>query len=200
MGNKINLSKKAAIFCIGTTLILNPLQTLAENIDLNTAKENKTGLESSCKKAFHTSFFDVYLNENVDLGEINKRMAVGFKSDLPKIDNLEEMLGYKMDRLMQRVERILDTRKDELRINVTILDDRNAIGQLYEKITKEKNAPLAFYCEKDNTIYISQKEISQYIFAHELSHALLKNCYPTLSKEIAEILSIYVDKHLEDYP
>ena len=137
------------------------------------------------EKIFKTKYTRVYYTEEKDMDDFLWRLGGSrfeYSSDTSLASN-------RIDRIIERVESILDMRPKNFNIAI-YLDD----GPL----NPERRA---FYDHKTRAIYVSVENSSEGVFAHEIAHAILNQYFssPPPSK-IQEILAQYVDKYLwSDY-
>lgn len=103
--------------------------------------------------------------------------------------NDRRLASNRVDRIVERVEDILDMRPKGLKFNIYLHR-----GQMEE-------SKVAFYDYKTKAIHVSIDYISDGIIAHEIAHVVINKYFvsPPPSK-IQEILTQYVDKYLwSDY-
>lgn len=137
------------------------------------------------EKTFKTRYTTIHYNEDKDLSDLLWRLG-GIRIDFNRD---KEMASNRIDKIIERVETILDMRPKDLNIDIYL-----ARGEL-------KYNEVAYYRYKTNALYISVDKVTDGVFAHEITHAIINRYFtmPTPSK-IQEILSQYVDKYLwSDY-
>ena len=141
--------------------------------------------EAKQEKTFKTKYTTIYYNEDKDLSDFLWKLGgarIDFTGD-------REMASNRVDKVIERVETILDMRPKDLNINIYL-----ARGEL-------KYNEVAYYQYKTSALYISVDKVTDGVFAHEITHAIINSYFtmPTPSK-IQEILGQYVDKYLwSDY-
>jgi len=144
-----------------------------------------TPVEAEQEKIFKTKYTTIHYNDDKDLSDLLWKLGgarIDFTAD-------KEMASNRVDKIIERVETILDMRPKDLNINIYL-----ARGEL-------KYNDVAYYRYKTNALYISVDKVSDGVFAHEITHAIINSYFtmPTPSK-IQEILGQYVDKYLwSDY-
>ena len=90
-------------------------------------------------------------------------------------------------------------RPRKMRVKVKIFKDRAELNDEYYRIFGERGNLISFYAYKFNTIYTTEDDISDSVMAHEIGHAIVDHYFVVRPPEkIKEILSQYVDMHLED--
>jgi len=153
---------------------------------------------------FKSDYFDIYAMPNVDLEafykRINRRPFWGMSSNRPVIiSSAEEMIANRLDRLMERAERMLDVYPRPFRVNIRIFKDHDQLNSEYFKIFKTTADLRSFYIDKFKTIYLSEEDANDSIAAHEMSHAIVDHYFKIVPPEkIREMIASYVDLHLED--
>lgn len=143
-----------------------------------------TGFAES-SNIFKTKYTTIHYKEDKDLSDFLWRLG-GTRIDFARD---KDMASNRVDRIVERVETIIDMRPKDLNIDVYLQR-----GDL-------KYNEVAFYQYKTNAIYLSVDKTSDGVFAHEVSHAIVNRYFttPTPSK-IQEIITQYVDRYLwSDY-
>ena len=134
---------------------------------------------------FKTKYTTIYYKDEKDLSDFLWRLG-GTRIDFAGDKN---MASSRVDRIVERVETIIDMRPKDLNIDVYLQR-----GDL-------KYNEIAFYQYKTAAVYISVDKVSDGVFAHEITHAIVNRYFatPTPSK-IQEIITQYVDRYLwSDY-
>ena len=107
-------------------------------------------------------------------------------------------LSDKVDRLVEKVQLILDMRKP-IRINVRIHSNKKALHDTYFKLFRKRRKLRAWYIFERNTIYVNVKDLFSGMLAHEVAHAVIDNYMDARPpRATAEILARYVDGHLNE--
>ena len=143
-----------------------------------------TGFAES-SNTFNTKYTTIHYKDDADLSDFLWRLG-GTRIDFARD---KDMASNRVDRIVERVETIIDMRPKDLHIDVYLQR-----GDL-------KYNEIAFYQYKTAAVYLSVDKASDGVFAHEITHAIINSYFtmPTPSK-IQEILSQYVDKYLwSDY-
>lgn len=110
-----------------------------------------------------------------------------------------EKVAYAVDRLLKRVEEILDMHPRIARLKIKIFKDADGVNEEYRRIFGTKPDFKSFYIHKYGTIYISEEDISDSILAHEMGHAVVDHYFSAIPPErVRELLASYVDMHLEE--
>ena len=101
----------------------------------------------------------------------------------------KEMASNRVDKIIERVETILDMRPKNLNIDI------------YLKRGDLKYNEIAFYQYKTSAVYLSVDKTSDGVFAHEISHAIVNRYFATpIPSKMQEIITQYVDRYLwSDY-
>jgi hypothetical protein len=134
---------------------------------------------------FKTKYTTIYYKDEKDLSDFLWRLG-GTRIDFAGDKN---MASSRVDRIVERVETIIDMRPKDLNIDVYLQR-----GDL-------KYNEIAFYQYKTAAVYVSVDKVSDGVFAHEITHAIVNRYFatPTPSK-IQEIITQYVDRYLwSDY-
>lgn len=137
------------------------------------------------EQVFKTGYTNIHYNNDKDLSDFLWRLG-GTRID---IMSDRELASSRVDRIIDRVQAILDMRPKALKIDIYL-----SRGDL-------KYNKTAYYKYENKAIYISVDKMSDGVFAHEVSHAIINQYFtmPTPSK-LQEIITQYVDKYLwSDY-
>lgn len=155
---------------------------------------------------FSTKFCTVFYEKDVNLKTIARRVNLRFsdfyspRKFTKKTDfSIEEILSEKFDAIFYKVEDILDMYPSRIQVTLNIYKDENGLDNAYEEIFNESNKASSFYIYKTNTIYTTEKVISEGILAHEMAHCIIDHYFVILPpKKIQEILAAYADVHLKN--
>ncbi|MFH1996532.1 MAG: hypothetical protein ABIJ27_05990 [Candidatus Omnitrophota bacterium] len=136
------------------------------------------------RKVFKTAYSNIRYSDDRALSDFFWRIS-GKKLDIT-VDAYPAR--WAVDRIIDRVQSILDMHPDNFRIAI---DLRAA----------HTRGDIARYLPESNTIVAYADKISDGVFAHEVSHAVICGYFPEEPPEkIQEILAQYVDKYLwSDY-
>lgn len=140
---------------------------------------------SDTENTFKTKYTTIHYKDARDLDDFLWRLG-GVRID---ISNNRDMAVNRVDRIVERVEAIIDMRPKDLNIDVYLQR-----GDL-------KYNEVAFYQYKTNAIYISVDKASDGVFAHEVTHAIVNKYFMTpIPSKVQEIVTQYVDRYLwSDY-
>jgi len=141
---------------------------------------------SQPEKPFKTKYAVIYYDQDKDLDDFIWRLG-GQHMDFP-IDT--SLVSNRVDRVIDRVEAILDMRPHNFRVEVYL---RRGPLQGENKV--------AFYEHKTRAVYCSVDYASDGVVAHEIAHAVICQYFSIPPpKKMQEILTQYVDKYLwSDY-
>ena len=142
-------------------------------------------IEETPQKVFKTKHTSVHYSNDQDLDDFIWRLG-GQKME---ITNDPELASSRIDRLVNRVQMILDMWPENFQIDIQLHR-----GPL-------KNNKVAYYEYQTKTIHICVDYTSDGVIAHELAHANIDQYFPSSPpSKMQEILSQYVDSHLwSDY-
>jgi len=136
------------------------------------------------EKSFKTIYCVINYSDEKSLSDFFWRISgkrFDFTEDIYTASN-------RIDRLVDRVQAILDMHPENLRITIN----------LYPKY---KKGLIASYLSDSDSIRVFADKVTDGILAHEISHAVICNYFdPPPPYKMQEIIAQYVDKHLwEDY-
>ena len=138
---------------------------------------------TSChaEEIFQTKYTTVHYETAKDMTDFVWRLG-------GKRYNLAEetaLVSNRIDRIVERVKALLDMRPRNFHIDIYLRKG----GLEYGKI--------AHYEYGTKAIYVSVDDVSDGVFAHELSHAIIDQYFVNAPpSKVQEILAQYVDQHL----
>ncbi len=136
------------------------------------------------------------LNKAIDYGARNSLSSI-FSS--PKMRDVERELAKKVDLLFEKVQLILDMRKEMRKVRVRVYSNADQLHAVYKKIFKKKCAVRGWYLYEFNTVFLNVKDVHEGMLAHELGHAIIDHFLAVRPpRATAEILAKYVDMHLHE--
>ena len=163
-----------------------------------------TDLENGDWDTVQSDYFKIYYRPDANLKSLNRKLGRRmFYLSNPSIGKIavtqEDKMGERFDTLFRKVKELLGMRPRVKQIKVIILKDQRDLNRKYYDIFGETQNYKAFYVYKYNTIYASESSISDSVVAHEMGHAVVDHYFAVRPPEkIREMLSQYVDLHLED--
>lgn len=143
-----------------------------------------TGFAES-SNIFKTKYTSIHYKDDKDLSDFLWRLG-GTRIDFARD---KDMASNRVDSIVERVETIIDMRPKDLNIDIYLQR-----GDL-------KYNEVAFYQYKTNAVYLSVDKVSDGVFAHEISHAIVNRYFTTpIPSKMQEIITQYVDRYLwSDY-
>lgn len=148
----------------------------------------------------------LYFIGDIDYGLLDKNISIRL-IDIPKTERenlkeastIPERIAHKVDIILLKSEQILDMYPADFHVNVIFYENTAMLDKAYEEIMGERMHLYSFYVYEDNTIYTTQKRINENVLAHELGHALVNHYFVVRPPAtVRELLSQYIDYHLED--
>lgn len=128
-------------------------------------------------------------------GEWGLNRLFSSKDSTKKMANLIK----KVDALNVKVQQILDMRKRMKKVAINIYHNKKQLHAAYYKIYSSSCKVRAWYIYEYNTIYINADDVNEGLLAHEMAHHTIDNYLSVRPpRNAAEILAVYVDKHLYD--
>ncbi len=155
---------------------------------------------------FSSRFCSIFYEEGVSLDMVNRRINLRF-SDFysprryrEKVDfSTEDIIREKFDAIFGKVEDILDMYPGKIHVSINIYRDRDGLDMAYEEIFNEPNTACSFYIYKTNTIYTTERAVTEGILAHEMAHCIIDHYFVILPpRKVQEMLAVYADVHLKD--
>ena len=119
-------------------------------------------------------------------------------------NNLADDLSRKVDDLYERVQKILDMRKQTKKVAINIYSDKCQLLTTYKTMFDGHlstyntfSEPRAWYLYERNAIYVNVNDLREGMLAHEMAHSIVDHYLSVRPpRAAAEILARYVDSHL----
>jgi hypothetical protein len=135
----------------------------------------------AAEQTFKTKYTTIHYKDDKDLDDFLWRLG-GTRIDIIRE---RELASNRVDRIVERVEAIVDMRPKDLNIDVYLQR-----GDL-------KYNEIAYYGKKAGGVYISVDKASDGVFAHEITHAIVNKYFMSSApSKVQEIISQYVDRYL----
>ena len=113
-------------------------------------------------------------------------------------DENKKIATMKTDAIFERVQEILDMRKQFKKVIINLYIDKKAMETAYVMLYKQDCRFRAWYEYKTNTISLNIKDCHEGMLAHELAHSIIDHFLQIRPPaNTAEILARYVDTHLK---
>ncbi len=146
-----------------------------------------------------TFYAEIYYPADKALAEFTERTS--FNSPALGMSNprIETMAADNVDRIVFRVKTLLDMYPAELSFSIHIYETYSELSAVYRNIGMIGTPPVAFYSHGMAGIYLTTERLNAGILAHEIAHAVINAYFVTPPPaKMQEILSQYVDRHLND--
>lgn len=150
-------------------------------------------------------FCTIHFRYDVNVDAVNKKIDTykvdyGLTVKPPRLGNdTKDIVAYKFDLILLKVQELLDMRPKDLRLNAKIYREQNDLDKVYLEIFDEGNKFIAFYVFKLNTLFACEEKVSANVLAHEIAHCIIDHYFTvTPPKKIAEMIAQYADLHLRD--
>ena len=144
-------------------------------------------------------------NSTADMERFNRAIRFDGRSSLagifssPSTESVEQELIRKVDQLFEKVQQILDMRKEMRKVRIRVFSDSSQLHEACTKIFKTKCTVRGWYVYEFNTVFLNVADVHEGMLAHELGHAIIDHYFGARPpRATAEILAKYVDKHLFD--
>ncbi len=137
------------------------------------------------QKVFQTKYSIIHYSEDKDIDDFIWRLG----GQRLEFTNDPQMASYRIDRLVDRVQTVLDMWPKNFQITVYLHRGPLSANKV------------AYYEKNTKAIHVSVDYASDGVVAHEIAHASIEQ-YFSISppSKMQEILAQYVDKHLwNDY-
>jgi len=152
---------------------LDAFEAIQENEELENTEEFQ---------AFRTAYTTIFYTHEDDLQSFLWKITGDEEIDIYAYPGLAKS---RVDRIVEKVQSILDMYPDRFRLKVYVYQ------------TYDNRGPIAYYSHKTHSITTYADVVTDKVFAHEVAHAIIRSYFKILPpKHIREMLSQYVDQHL----
>lgn len=164
---------------------------------------NRAESEGTFKQGIFTFLIDPEVNINklsrkISLRKISLALPLKKESLPSSLSESHKDLFWKFYVIYMRVQNLMNMHPaKQAELTVRVYHDYKTIKEDLRRAL-HSDAP-AYYNHRKKTLYISSKNINEFILAHELAHVVLCNYFliePPAQAQ--EILAIYCDSHLKD--
>ncbi|MBA4373095.1 MAG: hypothetical protein C0402_09585 [Thermodesulfovibrio sp.] len=132
-------------------------------------------------------------NHAVSLGSLNHLLRSR------KSITADDEIKNKIDVLIERIQAVLDMRPRELKFKIVLLATDTDVQKIYRSKYNANADFIAFYSQRDKTIYLSVSDIRLGVLAHELAHMIIDHYFGVPPPvKIHEVLAQFVEEHLKD--
>lgn len=153
----------------------------------------------------NTRHATLVFNSIEDMSTFDKSIDFAAKNSLASLfsssdaQNVEGELVRKIDLLFEKVQAILDMRKEMKKVRVRVFSNSDQLHEAYEKIFKQKCSVRGWYLYEFDTVFLNVQDVHEGMLAHELGHAVIDHFFAVRPpRSTAEILAVYVDMHLNE--
>ena len=145
----------------------------------------------------------VWLQTSVDIRKINRKINTWRLKPEVKTKGIEieedDELAAKCDTVFRRAEEILDMYPPGIHTTLRIAKKRDDLKDIYAGLFGYGTEAVAFYVFEENTIYVSEKYISESVLVHEMAHCIIDHYFQVRPpRKIEELLAMHVDAHLRN--
>ncbi|MEW6614739.1 MAG: hypothetical protein AB1401_04675 [Thermodesulfobacteriota bacterium] len=161
-------------------------------------------------KTYKTSYSTIFYRTEEDLFKLDYKLDVnfidskyqGFFSHFlyrKRREFLYPRLKVKVDAILTRVQLLLDIYISDPHIDVYAYPDRKELDNAYYYLYGKRAPSIAYYEHETKSIYLSVKDVSEGVLAHEMAHYVISNYFViVLPLKTQDVLAQYVDQHLID--
>ena len=149
---------------------------------------------------------------DISIQEVNKKLKLKrslmyrYGSEAQGVGGAHGQLSLKLDAIHQRTAEILNMHPAPFDLTIVVYFQKEDFLNHYKSVYKRdfrnmqgKKDVLAYYRQKDETIYVYWYHLSASVLAHEMAHSIIVHYFKVLPPmNIQEILSTYVDEHFYD--
>lgn len=140
------------------------------------------------EELLHTFDNELYLGR--PLTRILRQMKALSKADEVK---------NKVDLVVEKVETVLDMFPPVIQFTLVLLPSRKDVQQVYKEKYGKRVDHIAYYSLSEKTIYISARDASLQVVAHEFGHMIVDQYFKVRPPyRIHEVLAQYAEKHVTE--
>jgi hypothetical protein len=204
-----NISQKTIILFLSAYPLIYPFPGIGQyNPQLREYPASEESLASQSGygawPSFESKYCTIYLEPGVDARRVQRRLNqrsfytyAAARPDRSASD--EEKIAYRIDILLEKAKEILGIYPSKMDLKIKIFKTRQELDDEFTRIVKRVEDVRSFYVHQQETIYLSEPDISDSIVAHEMGHAVVDHYFQVVPPaKLGEMLAQYVDLHLED--
>lgn len=204
------MSPAASIYCISREKISvprrKPSPILVALVLLLLLILNPVGLRAQePQKTYKTKYATITYPTEKSLHTFTRNTAKGFSFLRESPEKNPLLVKAQVDRIVEMVFALLDMHPPNLNFNINLYQTQAEVTTAYLRASSTNaysaqsasgSAPIAFYFHSNRSVYVAVDNITDYILAHEIGHAVISAYFPTPPPHrMQEILCQYLDKH-----
>lgn len=161
-------------------------------------------------KTYQTKYASITYSEERDLHTFTRNTGTGlfFMRESPEKNPL--LAKNQVDKIVETICSLLDMYPSNLRFGITLYRTQDEVTTAYHRVSSgtanaykaqsmSGPAPIAFYYHGNRNIAVAIDNITDYILAHEIGHAIISAYFiPPPPGRMQEILCQYMDKHFRE--
>ena len=137
------------------------------------------------------------------LNDFNDEIRLGRKLSQymrrKNVITVEDEVLAKIDTIVEKAETILDMFPDNLHITIVLLEDKRAVGRMFQSKYGKRVNHIAYYSLSEDTIYMSVDDARLRVLAHEIGHAIVDHFFKVRPPyNIHELMAQFTEKHITD--
>ena len=157
---------------------------------------------SACAFELSTRYATIIYIKKNQLQEFNDNVFLGSLSYLTRRKRavtVEDEVKNKLDTILEKVESTLEVYPSKIRLRVILLDSEDDVRKAYARLYGKSRDFVAFYSPREKTLYLSLRNVTLGLLAHELAHVVIDHYFGISPPvKIHEVLAQYVETHIED--
>lgn len=145
--------------------------------------------------------FSVYAKKDFDVNDFLYKLNFNYLKNsrdfLEREDDAKSVLGQTLDSLFLEISDVLDIHIYDLNSNLNIYLNSEEVQNVFRSFFKSDFDQVSFYVPENNSIYISEKDLSLGVLGHEIAHAIVSHYFVVSPPaKVAEVLCGYVEYSL----
>jgi len=149
----------------------------------------------------------VSFSPDVDLRRVNGRVRISLRDtelDIPRLpggSTVEQQLGDKLDRIIMKVQKILDMYPRGMLLAVQFVRTSAEVEARYCRNNGQclPGVLPAYYDISSRTVLVSEQGVTAGILSHELAHVVVSAYFGMKPpRGVDELMAQYAETHLED--
>lgn len=136
------------------------------------------------------------------LKKFNTRLYMGqmrYLLDSKKNITIGDEVINKIDVITKKVEQVLEMSPPNLHYKIVLCPSIGAVTDSYENIYRKRTRYPCFYSPRENTVFISVRNLELRMLAHEIGHVVVENYFKVSPPvKIHEVLAQFAEMHVTD--
>jgi hypothetical protein len=160
-------------------------------------------------KTYQTRYATITYAQEKDLYNFTRNTGTGLSFLRESQEKNPLLAKTQVDKIVETICSLLDMHPPNLHFGITLYQNQSEVTTAYYRVSSATTngyannttdtAPIAFYAHNTRNIAVAIDNITDYILAHEIAHAIISAHFvPPPPHRMQEILCQYMDKYFRE--